>query len=173
MSTVEGFGPTAAYGFYDAAVVDAVGVVTANTYFAIYNPVTSGRIHVAYQANVESYSIGASGTGASMLVRRFTSYTGGTLQSASTVGRFITTMPNPRTEVLSGGPTLTGAGVPLTGFPPPFSTGTGTSSTSGRVPVSGASFVMLPGEGLAFSTTSGDTNQRWGIQYVWAEYPLG
>lgn len=170
MSTILGEGPTAAHAFFTASINDTPGVVTANTFFAVYNPPTSGHIHVAFQASVAEYAVGSSGTANSMLVQRFTSYTGGTLVTPSTVGRFLTTMPNPTTQVIIGGPVLSGVGIALTGFPPPFSTGTGVTSSSGRVPVTGASFTMLPGQGLAFSTAGGDTNQRWNIQYVWAEY---
>lgn len=159
--------------FYFHALVDLPGVVAANNYLSFFNPVGSGKISIAYQATVLPWAGGATSADASMTVTRTTAASAGTLVAASAVNRLVTTTPNPVTEVRTGNPTVTTTGTPLIGFPPAITAAAaGVSSSAITVSPPGAGFVMLPGQGIVFSAALGDTDQRWDIQFIWAEQNL-
>jgi hypothetical protein len=157
-------------GFYVGAITDVPGVVAANNFMCFFVPATATIAHVSFEVIVQPYSVGMSSTPNSMVVQRVTSCSGGTLQAASTTGRFLTTMPDPQSQIFTNNPTCTVTGPNLAAFPPPISNGVGSGSTSSQTVVPGASFTMLPGQGLLFRTAAGNTNQMWNIEYVWGEF---
>lgn len=154
--------------FYIAAVVDKQGSAGAYTFLSVFNPANSGRVHVALGFRADSYATGPTTVADSLQTWRISAVSGGSERAAANVDRFITTFPDPKTRVFFDNPTITTTGNALLGIPPVISTGTGESSTTVS-PTPGASFVMLPGEGLAFFTETGDTDQFWNMQYVWTE----
>lgn len=155
---------------YQHALADVPGLVGVNNLLAVYNPVGSGRVQIALQLNVSSYSIGATAVAVSLLAYRITAApTGGTLIDAANVTRFNTLHPDPVSVVRVGNPTATPVGNLLVGVPPIISVGTGQSASATFAPPGGASFLSLPGQGLLFRVESGDIDQRWNIDYVWGE----
>lgn len=159
--------------FYFHALVDLPGVVAATNHLSFFNPVGSGKISIAYQATILPWATGATSADASMTVTRTTAASAGTLVAASAVNRLVTTTPNPVTEVRTGNPTVTTSGTALIGFPPALTTAaSGVSSGDFTASPPGAGFVMLPGQGIVFSTALGDVDQRWDIQFIWAEQSL-
>ena len=155
---------------YQHALADIPGTVAANNFLTVYNPVGSGRVQAALQLNVSAYSVGATSVAASLLVYRITSApTGGTLVNAEDVVRFNTLHPDPVSIVQIGNPSASPVGNILVGIPPIISVGTGQSANASFAPPGGASFLSLPGQGLLFRAASGDTDQRWNIDYVWGE----
>lgn len=159
--------------FYFHTVADAPGVVAANTFMSVLNPVGSGKLVVFFQAEIKSYSVGASLAASSIHAHRISAASGGTQIAAANVSRFVTTWANPVAEVRVGNPTITQVGLVLNAWPPPiapteatFGGGFSTSTPPG------AGFVCLPGEGLAFFTNSGDVDQRWNITPIWAEQDI-
>lgn len=155
---------------YQQAMSDIPGVVAANNFLTVYNPVGSGKVMFALQLNVSTYSVGQTSAGNSLRAHRITSApTGGTLVAASSVARFNTLHPDPVSVVRVNNPSATPVGELLVGIPPIISVGTGQSATSSFAPPSGASFLSLPGQGLVFSTIAGDVDQRWNIDFVWGE----
>lgn len=155
---------------YIACINDVPGVAAANTYLSAFNPPGSGRVHIAIQSFVSTYSAGNTAVASSLLNFRTTSATGGTLLPANRIGKFRTDWPDPVSQIRVNNPTvtiLTGDAV-LFPFPPVISVGTGENSASvGNPP--GASFVMAPGEGLIYRSLAGDVDQVWNITYVWTE----
>lgn len=160
-------------GVYVLALRDIAGTVAANNLIAMFNPIGSGVVHVALLLDVGSYSIGASSTPNSFNGHRITAASGGTQVSGSVIDRFDTTMPDPKTNMFSGNPTVT-----LDKYrsnyvtEPPFSVGAGGGLTQSNNTVPGASFVLYEGQGLAFGTTAGNTNQVWNVEYIWGEVAL-
>lgn len=154
--------------FYLYSLNDVAGVAAANNYFSVFNPVGSGYIHIAFELIVSTYAAGVTASQNSLVSRRITGHSGGTLVTDSAVERFVTAHPNPKTEIRFGNPTVTGSGGPLAVVPPVISTGTGTSNTSLAAPP-GASFLLTPGQGLVFGTAAGDTDQVWNFTYLFSE----
>lgn len=156
---------------YLYSLKDAPGVVAPNNFISIFNPVGSGKIHIALTSIVTTYAAAVTSVTQSMHIDRSTSATGGTLVAGSDINRFVTAHPNPVSQVRINNPTVAKATVPLTVYPPPISTGTGSAGQSVPSPP-GATFVVAPGEGINFSTDAGNTNQIWNITYAWAEVGL-
>lgn len=157
------------YQFYIHTIYDVPGVVAPNNFLSVFNPSGSGKNVIFYQAEIASYSNGATAVGVSMTATRITAASGGTLVAASNVARFATAWANPVAEVRTGNPTVTTSGLTLNAWVPPLSTGVGAGSTAYTTPPPGAGFVCTPGQGIVFNTQSGDTDQAWKINVVWAE----
>lgn len=158
---------------YVGAQFDVPGVVAANTFLAFYMPSTSPKFAVALNVSCIPYANGASSVTNSMTIRRITAASGGTLVAASTIPRFTRTDEDPSLQMLIGNPTVTAsARIPLVGYPPPMSTGTGTGAGVTQQSPGGASFDILPGYGLAFQTAAGNVNQLWNLQFIWQEFYL-
>lgn len=158
------------YQFYFHSLIDAPGVVAANTFMSIFNPGSSTKVISFFSVAPDSYSSGASSTPTSLVVNRITAASGGTLITAADINKLITTEDNSIAEVRTGNPSTTVAGLPLYSWPPPLATGVGgTSSAYSSVPP-GQGFFCLPGQGIAFSTSAGNTNQVWSIKVTWAEF---
>lgn len=154
-------------GVYIGLVSDVPGTTAQNVFLALFNP-PGGNIVSALQLTVSAYTIGSSSTPSSFLVSRITGYSGGTLVAPATVPRFVTTMPNPVTQVVTGNPSVTLSGTPVYNLSPPISTGAGTSGV-GSISAAAAALV-LPGQGLAFYTAAGNTNQLWDVNVAFEEF---
>lgn len=157
------------YQFYFHALIDAPGVVAANNFMSVFNPVGSGKTVVFFQAEIQNYSTGASTTAVSMTATRITAASGGTQVAAANVNRFVTAWANPVAEVRVGNPTVTTTGVPLNGWAPPISIGVGVGATA-QTTAPGPGFVCTPGQGIVFATASGNTSQVWKVLPIWAEF---
>lgn len=158
------------YQFYFHSLIDAPGVVAANNFMSIFNPVGSGKTVSFFSIAVDCFAGGASGTASSLVVDRISAASGGTLLAAANINKLITTEPNSTTEVRTGNPTVTKVGVSLYSWPPPLSTGSGAgSSVVSAVPPS-EGFYCLPGQGISFNTPAGNANQVWSIKATWAEF---
>lgn len=158
--------------FYFHTIYDAPGVVAANNFLSVFNPVGSGKLVIFFQAEVSSYSTGASSTATSLTATRTTAASAGSLIAAASVNRFITTDPNPTTEVRTTNPTVTTTGLALNAWVPPLSTGAGAGATAYTSTPPGAGFVCQPGQGIVFSTAAGNTSQVWKINSIWAEVTI-
>lgn len=159
-------------GVYFHAVVDAVGAVGSNNFLSVFNPSGSGKIAIALGFICGSYSLNTITTPSSLVAFRTSAHTGGTDVTAATVNRFFTAFPNPQAQVKVGNPgtTNTNGTNPMIGIPPVV--GNGAQNGQTVAPTPGASFIFLPGEGIVFNTPTGDVDQRWDLQYIWAEKNL-
>lgn len=156
--------------FYTHALADVAGVVAANNYLSLFNPSGSGKTMVLYQLIVAPYATGATTATASLNAFRTTAASGGTLVAASTVNRFVTADPDPVVEVRTGNPAATTVGATLIGTPPAVTAAAGGASATVAATPSGASFVIVPGQGVVFRTALGNVNQLWNINITWAEF---
>lgn len=159
---------------YTTLVGEAPGVVAANNFMSIFNPISSGKIFIVYQFVCFPYAGAASTATGNMNVHRVTAASGGTLRAASDINKFVTTEPNSVAEVRTGNPTVTILGTtPILAIPPAItSAGSGVSATVNIIPPSGAVFHVLPGEGIVARTTAGDVDQLWSLGFTWGEATL-
>lgn len=158
------------YQFYFHSLIDAVGVVAANNFMSIFNPVGSGKVVSFFSIAIDAFASGASGTASSLVVDRITAASGGTLISAANINKLITTEPNSVVEVRTGNPTVTKAGLSLYSWIPPISTGSGVGGSSVSTVPPSEGFYCLPGQGINFNTPAGNANQVWSIKATWAEF---
>lgn len=154
-------------GVYSHVIADAPGTVASNTYLSVFNPVGSGKLHIALSLQSANYSSNTVSGATSMKASRTSAASAGTLIAANTVTKFSNSMATTSAEVRTGNPTTTTVGLPLIAIPPAFGTGAQSPITSGGP--SGASFVMAPGEGIQFNVATGDVDQLWDLLYIWAE----
>lgn len=157
------------YLFYFHTIHDAPGVVAANNFMSVFNPIGSGKTVVFFQAEMASYATGASTTAVSLTATRITAASGGSLIAPADVSRFVTAWADPVAEVRVSNPTVTTSGLALNAWPPPMTTGALNGSTPYTSPPPGEGFVCAPGQGIVFSTASGNTSQMWKINTIWAE----
>lgn len=153
---------------YTFTLVDVPGVALANNYLSFFNPANSGRSAIALQLSIYCYATGTTSVAKSMLTKRITAASGGTLIAANTIGRFQTFYSDPILQVRIDNPTVTTTGLVINAIPPVISVGVGVSS-SVQSATAGSSFVYAPGEGGVLYTEAGDTDQVWTIQFVWSE----
>lgn len=148
---------------------NVVGVAGANNYLSLFNPVGSGKILSFGSAFISSVAAGGSTVTDPMQGFRITTATGGTLQAASTVAKFISSEPAPVGEVRLGNPTVT-TGAQLFNSPPAISASTGSTNVH-IIPVPGglAPFLLTEGEGIVLRAAASDVDIRWNMSIVWAE----
>lgn len=159
---------TAAYIY---SLTDAPGVVAANNFISLFNPVGSGKKMYFLGMFISTYVAGGgSTTRNSMQGKQITAASAGTLVGAASIAKLISTYANPTSEVRISNPTVT-ANAAFLNSPPPIgstasqyvhSVGLGASENSG-----GGFFA--PGEGFVLTTAAGNTNQTWNISIVWGE----
>jgi len=147
---------------------DALGVVAANTFLSLFNPANSGKSITVTQVDVAIYGVGVTIAQNSLLRKRITAASSGTLIAASTVARFRTSHADPVFEVRINNPTVTTSALAHGAHAPVVSTKEGLNAASYSV-VPNPLMVYRPGEGVAFSTALGNINQTWTISIVWQE----
>lgn len=163
-------GMPAGVNLYSTLVFDTLGVVAANNFLSVFNPIGSGKTLVFYQFTCFPWATAATSATVSMLVFRTTAASAGTLVAAANVGKFSTASPNSVAEVRTGNPTTTNATVPILAIPPAVTAApTGIGSVASIVPPTGASFVCAPGEGVVARTTAGAIGQLWDMGFTWSE----
>lgn len=157
-------------GVYVFNLPDVPAVVASNNYLSLFNPVGSGKTVVLLEGSLAAYvGGGSSNVEVSLQVLRVTAASAGTLQAASAICKFQTAYPNAVAEVRTGNPTVT-VGAPFVSLPPVIQPSTNNFVYQIRPPVGGGAFTLVPGEGIVFRTTSGDTDEQYNINMVWGEF---
>lgn len=156
--------------FYLTALEDVLGVAAANNFLSIFNPVGSGKTITMYALSIVPWATAATSVAVSMNIFRTTAASAGTLLAAASISKFASSSPNSIAEIRSGNPTVTTTGISLGGVPPAITTaGGGATPTGGGGGPAGASFMLVPGEGLVVRTASGNVGQLWNFNFIWAE----
>lgn len=162
-------------GAYLFSIEDQPGVVASNTFLTIFNPVGSGRNYVTTASFLSAVAAGATAVTKNMRSYRIAAApTGGTVQAASTVCKLQTSYRDTN-AVIRVGPGITATlGQPFSSTPPPVTSGAGGSQFVHTValPTGSPPFLVVPGEGVAFNTAAGDTDQSWSITIAWAELDI-
>jgi hypothetical protein len=156
---------------YTTLIRNTLGVVAANNFLSIFNPVGSGKNVVFVQFVCFPYATAATTPTDNMEVWRVSAATVGTQLAAANIGKFDTTQPNSIAEVRTGNPTTTLVGtVPVLAIPPAVTSAPGgVSSTVNIVPPNGALFTCRPGEGIVARTPAGAVGQDWTLGFSWLE----
>lgn len=159
---------------YSAMVFEAPGVVAANNFLSVFNPVGSGKLVTVLLYRVYPYASSATTATNSMAAWRTSAASGGTLRNNLTeVAKFDTAEPNSVCEVRHGNPTVTLVGTnPVASIPPAITTGAGGGSGVAVEPPGGATFRVRPGEGVVARTAAGNVNQLWTVVISWYETTL-
>lgn len=158
-------------GAYLFSLDDQPGVVAANSFLSLFNPVGSGKFLYYLGSFISTYVTGGgSTTRESMQGHATTAASAGTLQAASAIFKFDSTYPNAGAEVRTGNPTVT-VGPNVFNSPPPIGTSTGqyVHSVGLGLMEFGGAVKIRPGEGIVFMTDAGNVNQTWNISVAWAE----
>lgn len=158
-------------GAYVYSQAEIAGVAAANNYMSLTNPVGSGKTLVFAGAFISSFIVGDTGaTVTSMRGYRATAVSGGTLQAASSIGKFQTSQPNPVGEIRVGNPTAT-LGTALFNSPPYIGAAKSSSPFVHQVPIppQGGLFTLMPGESLVLRADVGDVDTRWNLSLAWGE----
>ncbi len=158
-------------GAYVYSQAEVPGVVAPTNYMTLTNPVGSGKTLLFAGAFISSYIVGdTAATITSMRGYRCSAVSGGTLQAASTVGKFRTSTPDPVGEIRVGSVTAT-LGQALFNSPPYIGAAKGSSPFVHQVPIppQGGTFTLAPGESLVLRTEAGDVDTRWNLSLAWGE----
>ena len=146
------------------------GVVAANNYVALTNPVGSGKIILVAGVFISSTTNGAVTNPPPLRGYLASGVSGGTLISASNIAKIRSTMPSPVGEIRIANPTATLA-AGWFNSPAIHSTGAASAPFVHQVPatIAAGSLTLLPGESTVLRTASGDTAQEWNISIAWSE----
>jgi hypothetical protein len=158
-------------GVYVTGITDAAGVVAANNYMTLVNPVGSGRIVVVLGVFISCYvAAGSSNARNSMQGQVATAVSAGTLVIPANIAKFQSGMPNAVAEVRTGNPTAT-AGANIFNSPPPINSAAGqyVHSVGYGAATSSGAYTLLPGEGVVLRTVTGNVAQTWNISIEWGE----
>lgn len=156
-------------GVYAFSADEIPGVVAANNFMSLFNPVGSGKTFIFFGAFISSAAAAASTVTAPMRGFRITTATAGTLQATSAIAEFVSAMPSPVAEVRTGNPTVT-LGPGFFNSPPVLPVTNSVTPVHAVVfPGGTGPFTLVAGEGVAFRTNSGDVDQRWNIGMIWGE----
>lgn len=156
---------------YTTLINNVLGVVAANNFLSIFNPVGSGKTITLARFICYPYATAAATPTDNMQVWRTTAASVGTLLAAANIGKFDTTQPNSIAEVRTGNPTTTLLGtVPVLSVPPAVTSAAGgVSSTTNINPPTGVLFTCRPGEGIVARTPAGSVGQVWSLGFAWFE----
>lgn len=176
MTTINGYRGTfsvanpAIRGSYDFSISNVAGIVAANNYISLFNPVGSGRVVAFGGAFVSSAAAGATSITEPMRGFRITAASAGTLQGPSAIAKFNSANPDAACEVRIGNPTVT-LGAAIFNSPPTISGSVGSTAVHAvAVPPAAGPFILAPGEGVVLRSEAGDTDQRWNLSIVWVEF---
>jgi len=150
---------------------EQTGVLAANTFLSVFNPVGSGKILAFGGAFISSYVVGdIAATVESMRGFRVTAASAGTLITNSTICQFDNTKPASIAEVRVNNPTVT-LDDAIFNSPPFIGGAKGSIPIVHQVPVPPAlgPFLFRPGEGIALRTNAGDVDTRWNLSVAWSE----
>lgn len=156
-------------GGYVFSENSVAGVVAANNFVSLANPVGSGRVILLAGVFISQLTTGPVSATDPMRGYLATNVAGGTLQPASDIGKVRSTMPNAVGEIRLG-PTAT-LGAAWFNSPTLQATGASTSSFIHQVPatIPAGSITLLPGEGTVLRTESGSTATLWNLSIAWSE----
>ena len=158
-------------GGYAYSRAQTPGVVAANNFVALLNPVGSGRVLTVAGVFISSVIVAdITATVDPMRGWLATGISGGTLEAASTITKVRSTMPNPVGQIMINNPTAT-LGASWFNSPALLGASKGSSPFVHQIPASVAAgaITLLPGEGTVIRTESGDLDQRWNVSIAWNE----
>lgn len=160
-------------GSYVYSIGAVPGVVAANNFISLFNPIGSGVTMSLGAAYVSSLAVVAALSPAPMNGFRITAASAGTLQTNSTaVSKFQSSMPTSLAEIRTGNPTCT-IGAQIFNASPVVTTGGSAGASTvqniAAAPAVYPPFTLAPGEGIVLRTLSGLVATLWNMSIVWSE----
>lgn len=147
------------------------GTVAAHNHLSLTNPTGSGKAILLGGVFISQVTAGAVALVDPMRGWIATSVSGGTLHTASEIGKLRSTLPDPVGEIRTEGMTAT-LGAAWFNSPALLATGAASGAFVHQVPASlpnAGSITLYPGESTVLRTESGDTDQRWNLSIAWLE----
>lgn len=155
-------------GTYVFSAGNIAGIAAANNFMSLFNPLGSGKTLFFGAAYVSSNAVAGSTNAEPMNGFRITAASAGTLQAASAIGKFQSSMPTPSAEIRTGNPTVT-TDAQLFNVPAPVGNQITVPAYAVTVPAVAPPFILAEGEGIVLRALGGDTDQRWNLSFVWSE----
>lgn len=176
MSSLNGLTPTfpvvnpAFTGGYVFSQASHAGTVAAHNHLSLTNPTGSGKVILLAGVFISQLTTGPVSATDPMRGWLATAVSGGTLESASAIGKVRSTMPNSVGEIRTDGMSAT-LGAAWFNSPTLQATGASTSSFIHQVPatIPAGSITLLPGESTVLRTESGSTASLWNLSIAWSE----
>lgn len=158
--------PYAILGRYAYTTMSAMaGVVASNNYVSFM--ISSGpTIAVIKKIHIEQNIIGPLTGGTSLLVSRIGSAAGGTLVTATTIGKKDTNDPDPLAIIRTANPTM-GLGNDMMAFMTPTSSSPYAWDWTSQRPSD--DIICRSGQGIAIRGILGNTNERLLFNFEWLE----
>jgi len=147
------------------------GTVAAHNHVSLTNPTGSGKVILIAGVFISQVIVGDIVATADPLRGYLaTAVSGGTLESASSIGKVRSTMPDPVGEIRTEGMSAT-LGAAWFNSPPLIGASKGSSPFVHQVPatIAAGTITLLPGESTVLRTESGDVDQRWNLSIAWSE----
>lgn len=157
-------------GGYVFSQASHAGTVAAHNHLSLTNPTGSGKVILIAGVFISQLTTGPVSATDPMRGWLATAVSGGTLESASAIGKVRSTMPNSVGEIRTEGMSAT-LGAAWFNSPTLQATGASTSSFIHQVPatIPAGSITLLPGESTVLRTESGSTSTLWNLSIAWSE----
>lgn len=158
-------------GGYVYSMAAATGVVAANNFLALTNPVGSGKVLAISGVFISSVVVAdIAATVDPMRGWLATSVSGGNLESASTIAKAHSMMPSSAGQIRTANPSAT-LGASWFNSPPILGASKTSSPFVHQVPsiLPAGPLMLLAGESTVLRTESGDVDQRWNLSIAWTE----
>lgn len=157
-------------GGYVFSQASHAGTVAAHNHLSLTNPTGSGKVILLAGVFISQLTTGPVSATDPMRGWLATAVSGGTLESASAIGKVRSTMPNSVGEIRTNGMSAT-LGAAWFNSPTLQATGASTSSFIHQVPatIPAGSITLLPGESTVLRTESGSTATLWNLSIAWSE----
>lgn len=159
-------------GGYVYSQPQVTGVVAANNFLALNNPLGSGKTIQVAGVFISSVIVGdITATVDPMRGFLATLISGGTVEPTSAIGRIRSNMPVPSGQIITGNPAAT-LGASWFNSPPVLGVAKQASPFVHQIPstIAAGAIALLPGEGTVLRTQSGDVDQRWNLSIAWNEF---
>jgi len=162
--------PAPGIAAYVYSFANTAGVVAANNFLTLYNPVGSGKTITLGGVFISCSTTGPSNATDPMRGFRISAApTGGTVQAASTVTKSVSSTAATIADIRIANPTAT-ALTPFFNSPALNSGAQGTGVVHQIINPPGTAFLLVPGEGVLLQTATGTTAQRWNVSVAWGEF---
>jgi hypothetical protein len=159
-------------GAYTYSIHEAPGVVAANNFLSLFNPVGNPYVFIVTTTFIVPYAAGGTSSIVGVSTDRITAVSGGTLVDKPTIPKLNTRRPDSTADVRYGNPAVTKTGHTFGHIPPAIATGAGAGALA-IITSPGGGLALRPGQGLVLSTASGDTDQVWNLGWAWLERRIG
>jgi len=150
---------------YLFSVAESLGAATAKNHLVIHNPTGSGKLLFLSGFFGSHVALAASALTAPLRGFRCSGTpTGGTLQAASAICKFVPTQSDPVAQVFTADPTVTVGPAFLNSPASVEKRASGVHAVDAPLP-----FIIAPGNGVVFRQAAFSVDISWNISVLWRE----